>query len=155
MRIYPSGRLVRWQLWWKVSTPTFVWLPLSNVQKCCFCHSFFFFLVCVLFLHLLFFVPLLSCVAFAGARAFNADITHWNVGAVTDMSYSKSSKKNILFLSQYSKTSMHFFWHLFYNHFHSPCSVLLRHILQPYPLQSHMDQLQSKPTPDVWKRWWW
>ena len=62
----------------------------------CFCHSFLFLLVvCVLFLHLLFFVRLLSCVAFESAYKFNADITHWNVGAVTDMTGSKSSKKNI------------------------------------------------------------
>ena len=64
----------------------------------CFVHSLFFFLLCVLFLHLCFFVRLLSCVAFAWTNAFNADITHWNVGAVTDMSNSKSSKKSILCL---------------------------------------------------------
>ena len=68
-----------------MSTPTILRLPLSNVQKYAFVHSLFFFLLCVLFLHLCFFVRLLSCAAFSGASAFNADISQWQTGAVTNM----------------------------------------------------------------------
>ena len=135
MRIYPSGRRVLSQVCLTVSAPTTCGY-LCRIFTRVLCPLTLFLLAVCSLSPPLFFVRLLSCVAFDGASAFNAGITHWNVGADTDMSGSKSLKKTIcFFLSQYSKTSMHFLLTPFYNHFRSPCSVLQCPGLRPYPLQ--------------------
>ena len=87
MVMYPSGRRVLSQLCVPVSKPTtsrdeFYFRKIVIILF----HSSFFFLLrssstC--------FVPLLACIVFYDARAFNADISKWQTGAVTTLQWSE------------------------------------------------------------------
>ena len=84
MQIYPIGRRVLSPLWKPVSTPTTCGYLCRIFRSVLLSLTLFLLGVCSLSPPL-FFVRLLSCVAFASASAFNADISQWQTGVVTDM----------------------------------------------------------------------
>ena len=84
MRIYPSGRQAPSQIWKLVSTPT------TFGYLCQICHKWIFSLILFL-LGVCFLSPpsvfraVAFFVAFRGASAFNADLSKWQTGAVTNI----------------------------------------------------------------------
>ena len=104
--IYPSGRRVLSQLCMAVSTPTHVGLPLSNFHQCSFVpHSFS--SCCVFsFSTSVFLCGCFLCVAFCAASAFNADLSKWQTGAVTQMGESEYTNHVWLPLSNVHQCSL-------------------------------------------------